>query len=160
MFSVLCFYNDWFPLCEYCSSLFKLFSCRWFGGTDHLFFQCDVGPSIARRPTNVINVTSAPALSDVQLVCSISFCLGKSFRLNICLCVLSHYASMHLWLKLFMFRSCDFVVEKIRWINHCLDCIYCCLNIWYHNGFIFGTNLYGHERWYHISAESICYEYW
>ena len=145
-----CFYNDWFHFVHI------VHRCLNFSLADGLVeptiyfllqtLRCDVGPSIARR----------------ALVCLMYFIShGKLFCSLICLWHLYHYASMHLWLKLFILRSCvTLSLKKIRWINHCLDCIYCCLNIWYHNGFIFGTNLHGHERWYHISAESICYEYW
>ena len=56
---MLCFYSDWYPLCAFSSSLFKLFSCRWSGGPDHLF-SCFISYKLCV-------VTSAPALPDVHL---------------------------------------------------------------------------------------------
>ena len=113
-------------VCPFSSSLFKLSFCRWSGGTDHLFS----------------NVTSAPALPHVQIMCCCQlhlittiFCLGKSFRLNICLCVLYHYASMHLWLKLLCLDFCLCLLKIIIAINHSTVYHYLiAFVVWYHDG--------------------------
>ena len=119
----VCFYNDWSPLCEFSSSLFKLSFpiVRW--NRLSIFPMWRRPPSIARRPTHVLlfNCIWLHITGPAECAVAIEH--------------LYHYASMHLWLKLLCLDFCLCLLKIIIAINHSTVYHYLiAFVVWYHDG--------------------------